>query len=246
MDICIPSNLERLLYLYNNSLDNIKNDNIYTFSIDDNETIETIKFVENEFNYILDPHTSVGYSVLKKIENDSISKLIISTADYKKFKNNCMDNILPDIIKKDNFDNLDNHIITNNIYNTMNKILQKRNIVFIGMPGSGKSYLGSLLSKKLNINFFDIDKIIENEFSDKLCNIVKKLGNNNFVVKESNTIENLIKFNYNERFILSPGGSIIYNQKIMNLLNDKCIIILLNCNFNEIKSKLNLLKIEEL
>ena len=37
----------------------------------------------------------------------------------------------------------------------------KENIVFLGMMGSGKSSMGSLISKKLKLEFFDIDKIIE-------------------------------------------------------------------------------------
>jgi shikimate kinase len=37
----------------------------------------------------------------------------------------------------------------------------KENIVFLGMMGSGKTTIGKLVSKKLNLNFFDTDKTIE-------------------------------------------------------------------------------------
>ena len=36
-----------------------------------------------------------------------------------------------------------------------------KNIVFLGMMGSGKSSIGNLVSKKLNIPFIDIDNLIE-------------------------------------------------------------------------------------
>ena len=39
----------------------------------------------------------------------------------------------------------------------------KKNLVLLGMMGSGKSTIGSLISKKLNIKFYDTDKFIENE-----------------------------------------------------------------------------------
>ena len=39
----------------------------------------------------------------------------------------------------------------------------KKNIVFLGMMGSGKTSIGLLVSKKLNLQFYDIDQIIEKE-----------------------------------------------------------------------------------
>ena len=37
----------------------------------------------------------------------------------------------------------------------------KENIVFLGMMGSGKTSIGSIISKKLKLDFFDIDRHIE-------------------------------------------------------------------------------------
>ena len=36
-----------------------------------------------------------------------------------------------------------------------------KNLVFLGMMGSGKSSIGAMVSKKLNIPFIDIDSLIE-------------------------------------------------------------------------------------
>ena len=36
-----------------------------------------------------------------------------------------------------------------------------KNLVFLGMMGSGKSSIGAIVSKKLNIPFIDIDDLIE-------------------------------------------------------------------------------------
>jgi shikimate kinase len=43
----------------------------------------------------------------------------------------------------------------------------KENLVFLGMMGSGKSSIGSLVSKKLNINFIDVDIEIEKKLDFK-------------------------------------------------------------------------------
>ncbi len=37
----------------------------------------------------------------------------------------------------------------------------KENLVFLGMMGSGKSSIGLLISRKLNIDFIDVDNEIE-------------------------------------------------------------------------------------
>ena len=39
-----------------------------------------------------------------------------------------------------------------------------KNIVFLGMMGSGKTSTGFLISRKLKLDFFDIDNHIEKNF----------------------------------------------------------------------------------
>ena len=47
----------------------------------------------------------------------------------------------------------------------------KENLVFLGMMGSGKSSIGSIVSKKLNLNFIDVDQIIEKKLKMKISKI---------------------------------------------------------------------------
>ena len=51
-----------------------------------------------------------------------------------------------------------------------------KNIVFLGMMGSGKTTVGKMISKKLNINFYDIDHEIENKTKQSIKDIFKKKG----------------------------------------------------------------------
>ena len=56
----------------------------------------------------------------------------------------------------------------------------KENLIFLGMMGSGKSSIGSIIAKKLNLEFIDIDKEIENELGNSINNIFKKNGEEYF------------------------------------------------------------------
>ena len=87
----------------------------------------------------------------------------------------------------------------------------KKNLVFLGMMGSGKSSIGFLVSKKLNLNFIDIDNIIENEGGMNIQNIFEKKGEKYFRnLEEKITLRNL-KTNNN---VISLGGGAFINKKI--------------------------------
>jgi len=52
----------------------------------------------------------------------------------------------------------------------------KKNLVFLGMMGSGKTSIGLIVSKKLNINFIDTDKEIEKEVGMQISKIFEIEG----------------------------------------------------------------------
>ena len=52
----------------------------------------------------------------------------------------------------------------------------KKNLVFLGMMGSGKSTIGYMLSKKIKMDFVDVDKEIETEVGMKISEIFEIKG----------------------------------------------------------------------
>ena len=88
----------------------------------------------------------------------------------------------------------------------------KENIVFLGMMGSGKSSLGSLISKKLNLDFYDTDNVIEKKTGMKISKIFKEKGEIFFRrVEEKISLEILKKDN----IVIALGGGAFLNKKIM-------------------------------
>ena len=97
-------------------------------------------------------------------------------------------------------------------------------ICIIGMPGSGKSTIGRILSEKINYKFFDTDKHIEDETKSKINDIFTNKGEAHFRELETKVLINLIKIN---KVVISTGGGIILRNK--NILN-KCFNIYLQCD----------------
>ena len=100
----------------------------------------------------------------------------------------------------------------------------KRNIVFIGMPTSGKSTFGKLLAENLNRNFFDCDDIIQKEEKMTISQIFQTKSENYFRQKEHEVIQKLSKENSS---VIATGGGAVLNSDNIDLLRQNGLILLL-------------------
>ena len=90
-------------------------------------------------------------------------------------------------------------------------MILKKNLVFLGMMGSGKSTIGYLVSKKLNLTFADIDSLIEEESGINISELFKTKGEIYFRnLEEKITLKTLKADNK----IISLGGGSFINDKI--------------------------------
>ena len=86
-----------------------------------------------------------------------------------------------------------------------------KNLVFLGMMGSGKSSIGNLVSKKLNISFIDIDSVIVESTGMSIVEIFDKNGEDYFrKLEEKITLKCLKKI----KNVISLGGGGFINTKI--------------------------------
>ena len=106
-----------------------------------------------------------------------------------------------------------------------------KNIVLLGMMGSGKSTIGYLLSNKINSDFYDIDKIIEEEEGLKITEIFENKGENYFRKIEEKICLKILKFN---KKIISLGGGSFLNNKIREEIQNNHVSFWLNWNTSTI------------
>ena len=88
-----------------------------------------------------------------------------------------------------------------------------KNIVFLGMMGSGKSSIGFLFSKKLKLDFYDVDTCIENKLNMKISNIFKNKGEKFFREFEEKITLDILK---KKRIVVALGGGAFINKNIRN------------------------------
>ena len=86
-----------------------------------------------------------------------------------------------------------------------------KNLIFLGMMGSGKSSIGDLVSKKLNLPFIDIDNLIVENVGMSISQIFEKKGEDYFRnIEEKITIKSLKKI----KNVISLGGGGFINTRI--------------------------------
>ncbi|MDC1129361.1 shikimate kinase [Candidatus Pelagibacter sp.] len=102
-----------------------------------------------------------------------------------------------------------------------------KNLVFVGMMGSGKSSIGSLVSKKLNLPFLDIDSVIVENIGMSVSEIFEKKGEDYFRNQEEKITLKCLKKIKN---VVSLGGGGFINIKIRKEILANHFSFWLNCD----------------
>ena len=241
MDVGDPSNYKRVFHMYKDNLDKLKQD-VKGLKISEEETLQGIKEVYSKYNYVIDPHTSVGYQAYQKLKQEDEYNIIVSTASPVKFyeivekeldikleKNETLEDLRlkpkTKILIKPSYDFFKSNLVSRK---------QKRSFTIIGMPGSGKSTISKLLSTKLNIKLLELDEHIESKHNMNLFELIEKYGEDGFKLIEE---QGMMSINFLEPVIVSTGGSVIYSDIGMSSLQRNSEIIYLNTDFDKIMGR---------
>ena len=108
------------------------------------------------------------------------------------------------------------------------------NIILIGMPASGKSTAGVLLAKNIGYGYIDCDLLIQNEQKALLCDIISRVGAQEFIKIEEKVNAEL----WAERCVISTGGSVVYGERGMAHLKTLGKIIYIQVGLEELERRL--------
>ncbi len=113
--------------------------------------------------------------------------------------------------------------IIKKIYRQIKK--QKENIVLIGMPSSGKSTIGQLLSEKLNKALVDTDDLIVDQIKMPISSFLTKDKEEAFRDIEEMVVSEVSSKN---NLIISTGGGVIKRKKNIFRLKANGIVIFID------------------
>ncbi len=102
--------------------------------------------------------------------------------------------------------------------------LAKKGLVLIGMPGSGKTTVGKLLSEQTGLPFLDTDALIEAGESKRLTEIISEQTAEGFRTIESGYVQSIQSVGS----IISTGGSVCYCEEAMQHLSGLGTIVWLD------------------
>ncbi|CCY62532.1 shikimate kinase [Clostridium sp. CAG:967] len=112
----------------------------------------------------------------------------------------------------------------------------KKNIILIGMMGSGKTTIGAALSEKLSdFQYIDIDNEIEKGTQKKISEIFLQHGEPYFRMLETDKIK---KFCTGEKRIISAGGGAFENEENRKIMLNNGNVIYLKASPEEIYNRI--------
>ena len=100
----------------------------------------------------------------------------------------------------------------------------RRNVVLVGMAGSGKSAIGKLVAKRLNRRFIDTDGEIERLAGKSIPEIFAESGEGDFRELERQVVEQVCTM---QGLVISTGGGAVLNERNVFFMkaNGTCYLI---------------------
>ena len=109
-----------------------------------------------------------------------------------------------------------------------------KNVVLIGMPGTGKSVVGRALAERLNYTFVDADDLITQATGKTLAEILRTEGLEEFLAIEGRVGEAMER----ENTVIATGGSMVLSDAAMANLKRNGVAIWLETPISQISDRM--------
>jgi shikimate kinase len=106
-------------------------------------------------------------------------------------------------------------------------MFKQKNIFLIGLMGTGKTTVGRQLSRKLKMDFYDSDRVIEERTGADIPLIFEKEGEAGFRKREAAVID---EFTQKKNIILATGGGAVLDAQNRNHLVNRGTVFYLKSN----------------
>ncbi|XP_074123057.1 threonine synthase-like 1 [Sminthopsis crassicaudata] len=120
--------------------------------------------------------------------------------------------------------------------------LGNKNIILMGLPGSGKTTVGKIISQKLGCGAIDVDNILEITWNMTVAEKLKDVGNEQFLEEEGKVLLNFSA----SGIVISLSGSNPMHDATMQHLKKSGIIIYLDVPIADLIDRLSLKKIDRI
>ena len=112
---------------------------------------------------------------------------------------------------------------------------ERKNIILVGLMGSGKTTVGKQLSKTLSKKFIDTDHLIEQRTGVDISTIFELEGEDGFRLRETHLLEGLLN---QKDLVIASGGGIILSQLNRKLLKKLGLVFYLKANCDDLTNRL--------
>lgn len=109
-----------------------------------------------------------------------------------------------------------------------------KNIVFIGMPGAGKSTIGVVIAKMFGYRFIDSDLLIQTQEGDILEHLIDKYGIDGFLAIENQVNRDISA----SRTVISTGGSACYCDEALRHMAEHGVIVYIQTDYQTLHRRL--------
>ena len=109
-----------------------------------------------------------------------------------------------------------------------------KNLILIGMPGTGKSVVGKALSQRLGYTFIDVDDLIMEATGKTLPEILRTEGLEAFLSIEGKVGAEL----HLENTVIATGGSMVLSEEAMENLRKNGVTVWLETPLSRISERM--------